>query len=309
MHSSSRIPWEDAELLVAIADAGSLSGAAKRLHITQPTVSRRLSDLEARVREPLFERSVDGVVLTSLGERMLEPARRMAEAALEVEHIAAGADTQERGVVRVTAPPGIAYDLLAPFAALLRRRLPEVRLDVLSSVSYLDLARREADLGIRFDSAARSGGARDLKVIASIEQGIAAYATREYIASLPKAYGIRDVDWVGWAPPLDNVPPNPQLAALIPNFRPVFASDDFLVQLRAAEAGLGAILLGRLRTRLGLPSPLVPMALDFGQRSSQLQLICTPNVLSIPRVRAVAELLGEELAAMVPAVGVRKRAR
>jgi DNA-binding transcriptional LysR family regulator len=229
---------------------------------------------------------------------MLEPARRMADAARDVSLIASGADAKLRGAVRVTAPPGIAYDLLAPFAVELKKHLPEVRLEVISTVGYLDLARREADLAVRFESSARPAVAHGLQVLARFEQGVAAYATREYAATLPRSYGVRDVAWIGWAPPLDQVPPNPQLAALIPDFRPVFASDDFLVQYRAAEAGVGAILLGRIRSHRGLPSPLIQLALDLGKRVSALQLICASNALAIPRVRAVAQLLTKELQTM-----------
>jgi DNA-binding transcriptional LysR family regulator len=54
------IPWSELELLLAVARAGSLSGAAKALQVTQPTVSRRLAELEALLGEPLFVRTVDG---------------------------------------------------------------------------------------------------------------------------------------------------------------------------------------------------------------------------------------------------------
>src|SRR5580658_1431682 len=95
--------WSEVELLVAVAEAGSLSGAAKALRVTQPTVSRRLADLEASLGEPLFVRTVDGTTLTAFGERMLAPARRMAECAGDVSLVASGAEPGPRGVVRVTA--------------------------------------------------------------------------------------------------------------------------------------------------------------------------------------------------------------
>ena len=289
------IPWSDLQLFLAVVDAGSLSGAARVLRVTQPTVSRRLAALEAEVGEPLFARAVDGTSLTSFGERMLDPARRMADAAREVDLVASGADALPRGVVRLTAPPGVAFSVVAPFAVHLQKKLPEVRLEVLSTVSYLDLARREADLGIRIQPLDRPSTQRDLITVASVESGVAAYATREYAESLPRGYGMADVGWIGWAPPLEHLPPNPQLAALIPGFRPVFASDDFLVQLRAAESGVGAIVLSRYRSRRALPTPLVEMKIDFGKLTSSLHLVCARSSLTIPRVRAVADLLGHEL--------------
>jgi DNA-binding transcriptional LysR family regulator len=288
------IPWSDVELLLAIADAGSLSGAAKALRVTQPTISRRLAELEAELGEPLFVRTADGTSLTSFGEQMIEPARRMAESARDVDLAASGVGQKPRGVVRLTAPPGVAFDLVAPFAAFAREKLPEIQLEVLSTVNYLDLARREADLGIRAAPLDRPSQ-RDLVTLARVEFGVAAYATRDYAAKLPRGYTIADVGWIAWAPPLDHVPPNPQLAAWIPGFRPVFASDDYLVQLRAAEAGVGAVLLGRFRSKRALPSPLVELKLDLGKVTSTLHLVCARSSLSIARVRAVAELLALEL--------------
>jgi DNA-binding transcriptional LysR family regulator len=291
------VSWSELELFLAVADAGSLSAAAKHLHVTQPTVSRQLAELEARLGEPLFVRAVDGTRLTSFGERLLEPTRRMADAAREAELAASGAETTPRGVVRVTAPPGIAYDLMAPFAARVRAELPDVRLEVVSTVSYLDLGRREADLGVRIAPLDRAATQRDLLTLASVQHGVAAYSTAAYAASLPRGYGIADVGWIGWAPPLEHVPPNPQLAARIPGFRPVFASDDYLVQMRAAEAGVGAILLGRIRSPRSLPTSLVEMKLDMGKVVSSIHLVCARSSLTIPRVRAVADLLTRELEA------------
>lgn len=294
-HTRMHVPWSALELFLAVVEAGSLSGAAKRLGVTQPTVSRQLAELEAQLGEPLFARAADGTSLTAFGERLLEPARRMAESARDVDVAASGAETKPRGVVRVTAPPGVAFGLLAPFAARVRDELPEIRLEVLSTVSYLDLARREADIGVRMEPLDRAATQRDLVALATVKHGVAAYATREYIARLPRKFGLADVGWIGWAPPLEHVPPNPQLAARIPGFRPVFASDDYLVQIRAAEAGVGAILLGRVQSPRALPTPLVEMKLDMGNVVSSLHLVSARSSLTIPRVRAVADLLAREL--------------
>ena len=81
-------------------------------------MSRRLADLEYRLGYPLFQRQVAGVLPTSAGERLLEPAKKMADWAGEVARAAAQGETGgPRGVVRVTAPPGVAFN----FVAALRR--------------------------------------------------------------------------------------------------------------------------------------------------------------------------------------------
>jgi DNA-binding transcriptional LysR family regulator len=191
------VEWSDVRLFLAIAELGSLSEAARRLQVGQPTVSRRLAELEERVGYQLFHRGVSGAALTSRGERWLEPARRMAEWAGELDRAAEGAGASPRGVVRITAPPGVAFDFVAPFAAWLRTRLPDVQLQVLSRVEYLDLGRREADLALR----TRAPSQRDLTTVASIEHQNDAFVANSYRKRLGRFSSPAEIDWIGWAPP------------------------------------------------------------------------------------------------------------
>jgi len=282
--------WNEMQLFLAVAESGSLTAAAKKLKVTQPTASRRLLDLEASVGEQLFVRGTSGAHLTSFGERMLEPARRMAEWAGETERVAARAQVAPSGVVRITAAPGVAFDFVAPFAAYAKKKLPDVTLEVISTVQYLDLGRREADLALRFQPPTQ----RDVVSVAKIDFDVALYASEKYAQKLPKKPALADIDWIAWAPPLDHLSPNPELAKLIPNFRPSFASDDFVVQQRAAEEGLGAIFLGKITHRFS-KSKLVEIALPMKVPKSVLHLACARSALDVPRVRAVADLLAREL--------------
>lgn len=100
---------------------------------------------------------------------------------------------------------------------------------------------------------------------------------------------------MAWAPPFEHLPPNPELAEAIPGFRPSFTSDDFLVQCRAAEAGVGAIFLGRVEHRFIRTRKLVKLDLELAAIPRTLYLVGARGALEIPRVRAVAELLAAEL--------------
>ncbi len=284
------IPWDDIQLFLAVVEEKSFSKAARRLQVAQPTVSRRVAELEAKLGEPLFVRGIEGTALTTLAERLVEPARRMAESAGEVALLAERSDARPEGVVRITAPPGVAYEFLAPFAASLRTRLPGVRLEVIATLQYLDLARREADLALR----AQRPSQKELTVIAELATDVAAFASPAYAARLPKRYTIADVDFIGWAPPLDHLSPNRELAALLPGFRPVFASDDFIVQLAAANAGIGAICMGVVSHR-SWRRTLVELDVDLGPVRGYMCLACAKSALAIPRIRAVADLLVAEL--------------
>lgn len=288
-----KLSWDDVQLFLAIAEAGSLSAAAKRLGVGQPTVSRRLAELEYRVGAPLFTRQVAGATPTSAGERLLAPARQMAEWAGEVERAAdLGGSGGPRGTVRVTAAPGVAFDFLAPLAAVVRERYPELRLEVLSAVERLDLLRGEADLALRFDSP----GSSELEVVGAFTTRARVMVSKAYAARLPKRPKLAELDWIAWAPPYEDLPPTRQLKALIPDFRPAFTSDNFLVQWRACEAGLGALVLGELRHRFSLPHSLVPLDVDLGPHATATHyVVCAKRSLAVPRVRVVADLIVAEL--------------
>ncbi|WP_434346893.1 LysR family transcriptional regulator [Myxococcus virescens] len=286
------ISWDDARLFLAIAETGSFSGAARRLRIGQPTVSRRLAALEYAVGASLFRRGVDGAVLTAAGERLVLPAKKMAEWAGELHRAAESSDTSPRGLVRVTAAPYLCFDFLAPFSGAVAKKHPGLRLEVLSGIQYLDLGRGEADLALR----ARCPPNADLKRVYGVQIRNAVFVAKSLKAKLPRRPTLQQIPWVAWAPPFDATPPNPQLESIIPGFSPVFTADNYLVMLAAAEAGVGAMVLGDLRHRFVRERSLVPLDLDLGPyATSELHLVCAKSALDIPRVRKVSELLVEEL--------------
>jgi DNA-binding transcriptional LysR family regulator len=288
----AELAWDDVRLFLAIAEHGSLTEAARHLEVGQPTVSRRLGELEGRLGYLLFQRGVEGATLTADGERWLGPARHMAEWAGELRHPAERRDAEPSGEVRVSAPPGVAYDFVAPFARALRERYPGLSLVVSSRVEYVDLVRREADLALR----TRAASQRDLTTVATLTHANDAFVAPRYREQLPANPRLEQIGWIAWAPPFEQLPPNRELAALIPGFRPAFAADDFIVQRRAAEEGVGALFLGVVRHRFSRASELVPLGLELGEHGqSALHLVCARSALGVPRVRLVAELLAEEL--------------
>ncbi|MCK6547356.1 LysR family transcriptional regulator [Myxococcota bacterium] len=286
------LEWDDVRLFLAVAETGSISAAARTLRLVQPTASRRLADLELRLGTPLFHRKPSGVSLTSAGERLVEPARKMAEWAGEVSRAAARADGPPSGLVRVATAPGVAFDFLAPFAAAMHDEHPELRLELSCSMHYVDLARGEADLALRMMPANR----RELVTVATLEHANCVFVAERYARTLPKKPKVTDLRWIAWAPPFEQLPPNPQLAALIPDFEPAFTADNFLVMLRAMHAGMGAMVLGDVRHRFADTEGLVRLDLDLGPHAkSAIHLVAARSALDVPRIRAVAHLITKEL--------------
>jgi DNA-binding transcriptional LysR family regulator len=291
-HPKMDIAWEDWRLFLAVANAGSMSGAARALRVGQPTLSRRMGLLEEQLDGALFVRRPDGVALTPLAERLLPAARRMAESASEAQRTVAGGERRPEGRVRIATAPGVAFDFIAPLAGVLRKRAPGIRLEVLADVDYVSLARGEADVALRW----RRPAEHDLVAVAPVPVHGAVFAARAYARRLPKKYGLGDLDWIAWAPPYEQAPPNPHLAAALgERFRPVFTSNDYLVQIAAVEAGVGAMVLSRRFHRLSRIGQLVELDVDLGPAArTTLHVVVAKRMIDVPRIRAVVDaLLGE----------------
>lgn len=289
------LPWDDLRLFLAVIESGSINRAAQSLGLGQATVSRRLAALEAQVGHALFVRSVAGVTLTGLGEQMAEPLKRMADLANEVTRAAVHGDARVSGVVRVTAAPLVSATILAQFASQLRDIHPNIQVEVLSTVRYLDLARGEADLAIR----SVQPGDGDLTSVVRIEHTNHVYVARKWARRFAVEPELGKLPWVAWSSEFDHRTPNPQLRQMFPGFKPTFTADNFLVLVQAAEAGLGAIVLGDPIARLLHKSNLVALEASLGPYDkSEVHLVAASSALRLPKVRAVADELAKYLRQM-----------
>lgn len=144
--------WNDLKVFVAIAEAGSLAGAARTLGQNHSTVFRRLNALESAVRTRLFDRLPGGYTLTPAGERMLELARQVDDAIQTIDRELAGRDLEPTGTVRLTTAPNLARTIVPTALKALRSTHPGISIEVAVGDSDYDLNRREADLALRATS-------------------------------------------------------------------------------------------------------------------------------------------------------------
>lgn len=141
--------WDDYRYFLAVAEAGTLSAAARALQTTQPTVGRRIRALEERMRVRLFDRLSHGYVLTDIGESVLDEIRRLDQSMLDVERKIAGQDESLAGKVVVTSTEGLAASWLAPRLADFHAAHPDIAVELLIALTPLNLLRREADIALR----------------------------------------------------------------------------------------------------------------------------------------------------------------
>src|SRR5262245_38585713 len=233
------LQWDDVRIFLAVCEAGSLSAAARRLKVSQPTLSRRIADMEYGLGEALFVRKNQGIALTKTATRLVPAAQGMAQWATEANRSLDAKNSPVSGRVRITAAPVFAFDFLAPFAETLKKKHPQIALEVLATTERLNLSRAEADIALR----KHRSDDPDLITLDEVTIPAGAYANRAYARSLPADYDFRDVDWITWAGEHEMLSPHPELMARIPDFRPAFTSDDYSVQFAACQAGVGAMIL------------------------------------------------------------------
>ncbi|SIO15452.1 LysR family transcriptional regulator [Vannielia litorea] len=145
----SALDWSRVQAFLAVVDTGSLSGAARQLGTSQPTLGRQVKALEEALSTRLFKRAAKGLELTEAGAALVEPARAMQEAAMRMQLTAAGREEELAGTVRITAPVAVSRWLLPPVVARLRRAAPEIQLELVPNDASDNLLFREADIAVR----------------------------------------------------------------------------------------------------------------------------------------------------------------
>jgi DNA-binding transcriptional LysR family regulator len=143
------IDWEDIRHFLAVAQSGTLSGAARSLKVDHATVSRRLAALEAALDVRLVDRLPRSCRLTSVGKQVLERAKEMETGAHGIARLAKAAHAPLVGRVTLSAPPVLVTHLLVEHLARFRAQYPDIRLSLSAQGQQISLSRREADVAVR----------------------------------------------------------------------------------------------------------------------------------------------------------------
>lgn len=168
--------WEDLRYFLAVASAGTLSGAARQLNVDQATISRRLAALEAELGTRLVNRQPRRAELTSLGHEVLKQAQAIEERMFSIKRLATTAHSELRAKITISAPPILARHFLAPHLLTLSQAMPQVQISVLSEPHFASLSRLEADLAMRL-----APGIADSDIVKKIGQmEFALYAAPAY---------------------------------------------------------------------------------------------------------------------------------
>ncbi|QKX17069.1 LysR substrate-binding domain-containing protein [Microbulbifer sp. YPW1] len=165
--------WEGVSEFVAVAEAGSFTGAARKLGISTAQVSRQVSALEARLSTRLLYRTTRKVSVTEVGTVYYQHCRQVLDGLAEAERAVTDLQQVPRGRLRLTAPVTYGETTLAPLVTDFALQYPELQVEMELTNQKLDLVAEGYDLAIRLgqltDSSmmARRLGSRTLYVCAS----------------------------------------------------------------------------------------------------------------------------------------------
>ncbi|HEV2574319.1 MAG TPA: LysR family transcriptional regulator [Beijerinckiaceae bacterium] len=285
--------WDLYRSFLAVLDEGSLSGAARLLGLTQPTIARHIDALEAATGCGLFLRSQRGLIATDAALELKPYAQTLAATATALLRTASGYGETVKGTVRITASEVVGAEHLPPILARLRERHPRLEIELVLSNAVGDLLRGDADIAVRMVEPLQD--ALIAKRLTSI--GLGLYAHRSYLARRGVPTSLTDLvhhDCIGF----DRE--TPALRAFLQSIpamnRSLFAlrADSDLAQLAAIRCGFG---IGGCQIPLAARNPdLVRVLASEFDLELGLWIVMHEDLRTSPRCRVVFDALVEGMA-------------
>lgn len=284
--------WDDYRLFLAVMRQGSYAAAARAAGVSQPTVSRRMARLQARLRLVLFEHSGQQAAATPQAQALLDALEQMEGAALTLQRQVEGRVSAVEGEVVLTTTEGLACIWLAPRIPQLQAAHPGLRLQIRVANTRLDLLRRESDIALRMGEPASPQLIG--RQVGRVHCGI--YAARSYLQAHGRPRTVAELSGhclIDGIVDIADFPQIRQLRGLLPASSRVVGSNSAEVQRALARAGMG---LFATTCYLGDADPLLERLLpEAFDPSVDLWLLTHRDVRSSARVRAVVQFLIEAL--------------
>lgn len=290
MSRTTAFDWDDLRVALAIVESGTLSGAAASLHVSHPTLSRRLQLMERRLGTRLFERTPGGLRPTEAGEEVRRLALHFREEIAGLERRVGGRDDGHDGPVRVTAPDAVSEYLLPGVLAAVCQEHAGLQLELHVSNDVVSLAQREADIALRVTRAPQETlRGREVGTVA-----MAVYAPRRLTEASGGAVPHTQLPWVGFDAGLACSAPGSWLARNVAASEVRFRANTLLGAAQAARSGIGCAVLPCFVG--GSIAELVRLGPPLDELAQPLWLLMHEDVARIPRMRRASAALAEQIA-------------
>ncbi|WP_309663711.1 LysR family transcriptional regulator [Tabrizicola sp.] len=288
-----KLDWSLIRSFLAVAEAGSLSAAARTTGISQPTLGRHIREAEAALGLALFTRIAKGLLPTDAGLALMPAARTMRTAAADLALTAAGRATGMAGTVRITASRVVSNTILPPILSALRAEEPGIQIDLVPSDTTENLLFGEADIALRMYRPTQL----DLVARHLTDLPLGLYGAKTYLgrAGTPTTIdALMQLDFIG----LDRSDQIIKVMAALgfPVTRSFFPlrCDDPLAYIELIRAGCG---IGAMLRRIGDPDPALER-IDglITLPSLPVWLTAAPTLRQSPRLRRVWDALAAAFA-------------
>lgn len=272
--------WDDLRLLLAVSRRGSLLQAGQLLGIAASTVSRRLTQLEAALGEPLVERGVEGCWLTARGQSLVEVAVA-AEAGLRRQTAAdvSGGQTELCGSVLVSAGEGFSSCVLQA-ASRFTSLHPRCSVELMVTADFHKIVRGAADIALR--TAHLGEPSLIYRSMGKLAYGV--FADARYLKRFPGVSLATAVN-IALLPPLDMLP-QMRAAKAAGLDRAQISVNSFAVQLESVRQGMGVAVLPRI-----LAKGLNEVFLDLELPDMEVYLVTRPQALKQAHIRCFFDIL------------------
>ena len=280
------IAWDDLRYLLAVAEQGSLAGAARVLGVNHSTVFRRVKDFEESHALRLFDRLPGGYVLTPGGDELLAAAREMKAVVDALERKLAGQDLRPEGELRITTTDTLLHSVLPDILRRFQAAFPGITLDVSGNNSIANLAERDADVAVRPTQQPPDS---------LVGRRLCGIAFAKYAAP-----GVApDSPWIGPDASLAASTVGRWMQAHVAPTAVAFRADSLLTLRQAALAGIGRALLpcylgdttpGLVRV---MPQPVAGL-------DTALWILTHPDLRRSARVRSFTGFVAEAMVPLVP---------
>lgn len=281
--------WDDVRIFLAVARAGQILAASKRLALNHATLSRRLTALEEALGSRLFIRRTNGCELTSEGEGFLASAERMETEMLAAQARLGRTDTAIAGTVRIGAPDGFGVSFLAPRMGLLIERHPELKIQLVPVPRAFSLSSREADIAITLERPEQG------RLISSklTDYTLGLYASRGYAAAhgVPDdAEALKAHRRIGYVEDLIFTPSLNFTWEVMRNWNAGFEISSAIGQTEAVRSGAG---IGILHNYIARQYPDLVRVMPGTSIQRTYWTIFHESARELARIRVVADFLHE----------------
>ena len=290
--------WNDLKHFLAVARYGSTVAAAKALGVNQSTVHRRLDELEKRLGRRLFVRQPTGYKLTELGHEVVGYAEQVEEAVQVFKRRVAASDTDLTGTIRVTCPEVLGLRLMrSQLIERFHERYAGLRVEMIVSDKYLDLAKGDADVAFRACAPRPTDPSLFGRKIAPSPWAV--YASKAYVERHGRINRSDEIDRhavIHFEASMRDHPAARWLQSVAPNAQVIALGSGVPAALTAVKSGVG---LGVLPVTLGdNESDLVRLLGPIPNLPSDIYLLIHEDMKETPRVRAFFDFIINELVAV-----------